>query len=1701
MDDAAYEALMARLNEAYPSQPAYTSPDVKLQSGQITQQQGQDPVILTNPRTLQQGESNPIEFDQSGGVSQLGAMMNAGRLRGMLDMSGQDGMTPGYNAMLTAGGPDGFSTSYRRSNEIGGRGDAQNAIMIAKQFGERNAPSPSLSAGANWSGTGGPITYDLSGSVPLTTGRNPEAPQFRLPSSREEQPMVPLTRRDRERQPSRQEVKGAISAGLSHSPRDHSTRANAGLKFNYADGGHVDAALHLLRQHFDEGGFLSSLSNLFSGPDYLSNGKEASFANMPTQDETNADFFKADRALRLAQQASEPARDMPLPLRRPAPEAAPRQQVAAPAPAPAPAPVQAFRPVTTLPIRDVDEPHDFPPVTTPSLAFGEPVYGGKTQRLGGDEGQNRAPAVQMDYTLGHGQNLWPSSGNFKTLAGTVPENFNSRFGNLMSVDDARQSMMFRPEPRAEISRAVSLAQNLAPQQEAIPSAADALAAVKNLHNAGVYSGEALDKAGEILAAHNRAMFDNIPVEEALRLIRAEGPRMVNQGMPREERPAVQPLAYTAAPTPAPAAQAITEAMPATGKLTARIPDEPHGTALTKQQADYVIRTIAAETSGKSPEETQAIASVILNRINSGRYGATPEAVLFAKRQFEPWMNPAGKNYPMKISPTSQRYSDARDALEAAMAGEDITRGAINFWGPKSQYSLGRDTPDWALKMPDYTDIGATRFHRPNSPIQMAQAQAQEVPSTGLFAFGTNDPNPQTALKSAQQIYENARRAGIDPVFVLPNSADPRFAPISEALKKYADERGIKYETPGYDPKDPLHITPDTAKEIAKKYPGALVGGDSNSWRLQKYGYGRPVSSPNAFVDKGTGVKLGQVGAGSPDVAKWFGQYVDRLSRGRAHGGIVDDALHVVREHHADGEAVGQGPEMPAEEPRPLTIYRGNAPVADEAGGSGREAVPAFSYMPMPESVERQAARQPAYNPAERTWSDAGSTEGERLTRALGVEGELPKGETFMSPQPTGWEKYMPQRVPGTFLKRTGEAFNENADAVSEGLKAVREGNYGAGALGMVGGALGAAISPLTGMERVLVRDPYLRMTGNLKDAQAAEMAADVALTGGMRGPAKQLLGRGVEGMATDPWAKMRLPSPAAAGAATAAGAMLAPEDAEASKLSKAMEVARMAIPRELSPLGFYSHGAEAARGLAQAKGTPEQFAAMLQKSGVKGPEMEGFLKTFGGRPIVTQEEAAQYFKGAMPQVEETVLGGKREPVLNEAQKEDWINGYAAKRAQEAGDIENVQDWSRASPEVRDWHREEVTKSFNEQMMDPGFAEGFQTYPGTPTKFSQYTLPGGENYREVLLKEPIPTKKIETEGWTAVKDPDGYARDYLIYDKDGKLVAERAADSPEQAIQSATKDLNTGKEITSEPPKFQSRHWDDPNVLAHLRMSDRTGPNGEKILHVEEIQSDWGQKGKKEGFDVGITPQQEKRMQDLTARVADLSTAERGELGDLLRASGKGGVPSAPYVTNTQAWTDLALKRALKEAAEGGYDKLVWTPGAEQAKRYSLSNQVRSIDYMKEGDNSYRLGIVDKRGEGIDLPKETFTAKELEDYLGRDVANKIINDEGQSYRGRNHKSLEGVDLVLGGEGMKGYYDKIVPKRLQEIIKRHDPSAKVGYTDVMLPPKAGVGHNNPPFKAPGITITPKMRESIMKGQTAFKDGGSVVDRALMLVSRQA
>ena len=136
-----------------------------------------------------------------------------------------------------------------------------------------------------------------------------------------------------------------------------------------------------------------------------------------------------------------------------------------------------------------------------------------------------------------------------------------------------------------------------------------------------------------------------------------------------------------------------------------------------------------------------------------------------------------------------------------------------------------------------------------------------------------------------------------------------------------------------------------------------------------------------------------------------------------------------------------------------------------------------------------------------------------------------------------------------------------------------------------------------------------------------------------------------------------------------------------------------------------------------------------------------------------------------------------------------------------------------------------------------------------------------------------------------------------------------------------------------PSGYQSKHFDGDgkDLLAHARISDRTGPNGEKILHVEEVQSDLHQQGRKHGYQ---TEDMSSRLGKLREKHAsESSLPERMKLMEQiqdLEMTQSLGVPDTPFQRN---WHELVLKRLLDDAVRGGYDRVVITPGAEQMKRY------------------------------------------------------------------------------------------------------------------------------------------------------------------------
>lgn len=172
---------------------------------------------------------------------------------------------------------------------------------------------------------------------------------------------------------------------------------------------------------------------------------------------------------------------------------------------------------------------------------------------------------------------------------------------------------------------------------------------------------------------------------------------------------------------------------------------------------------------------------------------------------------------------------------------------------------------------------------------------------------------------------------------------------------------------------------------------------------------------------------------------------------------------------------------------------------------------------------------------------------------------------------------------------------------------------------------------------------------------------------------------------------------------------------------------------------------------------------------------------------------------------------------------------------------------------------------NEQMITDTVNRTYGHH-GFKPKYPSYQMPGGENYRELLLTLPEKQnpavvrrneinkrlEKIQDEHDSFDKLPDTpelFAKRKALYNENQKLTAE---------YNKLTSDYH------NQNPNYTNSHFDDtPNVIAHVRMNDRfiPDPNGPKnyyvgrdnvqkglkTLHAEELQSDWHQSGRKNGY--------------------------------------------------------------------------------------------------------------------------------------------------------------------------------------------------------------------------------------------------------------
>jgi hypothetical protein len=365
---------------------------------------------------------------------------------------------------------------------------------------------------------------------------------------------------------------------------------------------------------------------------------------------------------------------------------------------------------------------------------------------------------------------------------------------------------------------------------------------------------------------------------------------------------------------------------------------------------------------------------------------------------------------------------------------------------------------------------------------------------------------------------------------------------------------------------------------------------------------------------------------------------------------------------------------------------------------------------------------------------------------------------------------------------------------------------------------------------------------------------------------------------------------------------------------------------------------------------------------------------------------------------------------------------------------------------------ELLGSYNE-MSDGNFNE-FSRVGEADTKFSQYQLEGEKkNYKEVLVTLPNrdignELRKVEEKYGLNKIAQNKYGKDYAKLDRDESMEVDLVFYNKSSNYKQYQDDLKTARDRSG--VQFKSSHFEEPNILVHLRMNTRKDSEGNKVLFLEEVQSDWGQKGKKEGF-VGDKQKElfnQFKYELLEVNGKQLHTYSSAD-GETVVSSSENKenarknaeevarknaeflytreVPTAPFVTDTNAWTKLGLKVALKEAVKQGATKIAWTTGEQQNDRYDLSKQVDEITYSKYPDGTYQFS--GNKNDNQIFNYQRIPENKLEDYVGKEVANKIINGEGDvmSYGNKEEgtygelgKTLSGVDLKVGGKGMKGFY---------------------------------------------------------------------------------
>ena len=390
------------------------------------------------------------------------------------------------------------------------------------------------------------------------------------------------------------------------------------------------------------------------------------------------------------------------------------------------------------------------------------------------------------------------------------------------------------------------------------------------------------------------------------------------------------------------------------------------------------------------------------------------------------------------------------------------------------------------------------------------------------------------------------------------------------------------------------------------------------------------------------------------------------------------------------------------------------------------------------------------------------------------------------------------------------------------------------------------------------------------------------------------------------------------------------------------------------------------------KGTSKDIATMGLEDILKAYQKEAKVKS------IPKEVVAQLIATNMAEIETKILS--KNPVIN---YDDYYVGYD-------GDTYGIttpeglilNSGVEVTTEV-----EELSDNERKDIIEEGL-DGLLPV----SKYSEVTLPGGDNYRE-----------------------------FLIRDKSSEDI-------------------------------FTAPHYDDfgENLIASVRADDRVGPNGEKVLFVQEIQSDWVQGTNKDNFKTkNEVKELESKLKSLRLKNRDsiLENVKpesieyiRKELS-IMYPDGQGAPllnkfkeeierlsnqlnylkPYLPW-NQTDLWLGLAIRKVINQASKEGYDQIAFVNGKQsdivqqhtgemQGKTHEFYNNIvpkninnelkRLVKGMRYGVGNIE-GITDVRGKKVDqavinLTPELKAATDKVGPLRFQVNEEITDDQLQTIK--------------------------------------------------------------------------------------------------------